>query len=75
MSETELELKEDHHTDHWVASATRFVADTTLAAAAPGQIAVIPVDKTHVQVLTFDSAGTAGDSSFYFSLLRLSDDC
>lgn len=69
----ELELKEEHHTDHWIASATRLATGASLTPTGPGEIAVAPVDKTHVQVLTFDSTGVAADASFYFSLLRLGD--
>lgn len=61
-----LELKEDHHTDHWIATAT-------LLGAVAGQIAVDPIDKTHVQVSTFDGGGAAADSSFFLQILRLGD--
>lgn len=61
-----LELSDDHHTSKWVANAT-------LNNAGAGQISVLPIDKTHVQINTFGSDGTAADSSFFVQILRIGD--
>lgn len=66
VGEYVLELSEDHHTDKWIPTAT-------LLGGTAGQISVLPVDKTHVQVNTFGSGGAAADSSFALQILRLGD--
>jgi len=66
VGEYVLELKEEHHTNHWIPTAT-------LLGGAAGQISVLPLNKEHVQINTFDASGVAADSSFAIQILRHDD--
>jgi hypothetical protein len=61
-----LELDHEHGVEKLVISALR-------NSAAAGSIGATIIDRKHVQVSTFDGAGSPVDVGFYVSILRVRD--
>jgi hypothetical protein len=61
-----LELEHGHDT-------SKMVINPSLNSLAAGQISASPLDEKHIQINVFNAGGTAADSSFFVSVLRVRD--